>query len=67
MLGDDGEQRSAFLTTTGLGSLAIEKGASLDHIVARVQQKNGPWGLEIGGTRELSPHKMPRCCPACAF
>lgn len=42
MLGHDGEQRNGFLNATRLGRRVIEKGPSLDHIVARVQQKNGP-------------------------
>jgi hypothetical protein len=57
MLGDDGEQRSGFLRTTSLGSRAIEKGASLDHIVARVQQKNGPWVWRLGAQENSLPTK----------
>lgn len=56
MLGHDGEQRNGFLNATRLGPRVMEKGASLDHIVARVQQKNGPWVWRLGGDkRTLSP------------
>lgn len=57
MLGHDGEQRNGFLNATRLGRRVIEKGASLDHIVARVRQKNGPWVCRLGGQENSLPTK----------
>lgn len=55
MLGHHGEQRNGFLNATRRGPRAIETGASLHHIVARVQQKNGPWVWRLGGQDNSLP------------